>query len=576
MNHPHTRLRRAIAGVAATASLTLVLAACSGGSSDDASTDATGGGEGETSEGGGDAGGDTTLVAYTGQAGDYQINFNPYSPSNIGGRGTIYEPLFFYNKARIQDPVPLLGTEFSWNEDGTVLTVKLRDDATWSDGEAFTAADVKFTFDMLTATPAINGMGYDGTTEAVSDTEVTFTFDSPAFVKAPDVLSQYIVPEHIWADIDPTEDVIEQPIGTGAYLLSDYKPQAFTLSANPDYWGGEPDLKGVRYLSLSGNQAGADALAAGTIDWQTGPVPDMQNVEENYPGYTAVTAHQNQVVLASCSDAAQGCVGAQTDPALRQALYWALNRDQINSLAFQGTAAEISPTFALVPSQEKWISSTITDPVASQQPNVAKATEILEAAGYEKGGDGIYAKDGQRAAMTIEVVTGWTDYITAIDLVTAQAKEAGIEITSTQSSWNEWTDKKQRGNFELAIDSLWQGPAPDPYYVYQYFFTEGAPVGENAGNAFSRFSSTEVQGAIEGLQSLDFDDSAREALFTTIQDIIVEDMPYVPVATGGTTSEWNIERFSGWPTEDDMYAFPAIWSALDAAEIFKQLTPTGA
>ncbi|WP_235866077.1 ABC transporter substrate-binding protein [Serinibacter arcticus] len=551
------------AGIAGAAALALVLTACGGGTS--------GSGEGD---GGGGASADTTLVAYTGQAGDYQINFNPYSPSNIGGRGTIYEPLYFFNKARTQDPVPLLGTDYEWNEDGTVLTVTLRDDVTFSDGEPFTAEDVVFTFDMLKNTPAINNMGYDGVTEAVDDTTVTFTFDEPSYVQAPDLLGQYIVPAHLWADVNPTEDVVEAPVGTGAFVYNDFKPQAFTFTANPDYWDGEPELKQIRWLSLSGNQAGADALASGSIDWQTGPVPDIQNVSENYPGYDAVTANQNQMVLATCSSAEQGCTGAQVDPAVRQALYLAINRDQLNSLAFQGTASEMSPTFALVPSQEQWISSTISDPVSPTGADPDGAGAVLEAAGYAKGSDGIYAKDGQRVALNVEVVTGWTDYITAIDAITSQARDAGIEIVQTQSSWNEWTDKKQNGNFELVIDSLGQGPAPDPYYPYQYYFTTATPVGESSGNAFSRYSDPEVDAAVEELQALDFDDPAREALFATIQESIVADMPYIPVMTGGTTSQWNVGKFTGWPTEDDLYAFPAVWSALDAAEIYKALAPT--
>src|SRR5688500_8184847 len=48
-------------------------------------------------------GADATLVAYTGQSSDYQVNFNPYT-SNIGGIGTIFEPLFFFNVLRTEPP----------------------------------------------------------------------------------------------------------------------------------------------------------------------------------------------------------------------------------------------------------------------------------------------------------------------------------------------------------------------------------------------------------------------------------------------------------------------------------------
>src|SRR3954469_17630723 len=87
----------------------------------------------------------STLVAYTGQSGDYQINFNPWSPSNIGGVGTIYESLFFITNVNTKDPKPLLGKSYEWNDDGTQLTITLRDGATWSDGEPFTSKDVVFT-----------------------------------------------------------------------------------------------------------------------------------------------------------------------------------------------------------------------------------------------------------------------------------------------------------------------------------------------------------------------------------------------------------------------------------------------
>ncbi|KAA9090039.1 ABC transporter substrate-binding protein [Microbacterium radiodurans] len=548
---------RLLLGLTAATALAVSLAACApGGDSGATASDAD------------------TLITVGGQ-GDMQINFNPFSPSSIGGVGTIYEPLFFINKVGDAEPEPLLGVDQSWNEDGTVYTVTVRDDVTWSDGEPFTAADVAFTFSMLKDNPSINNIGFDGEVAADGDS-VAFTFDSPSYVKGPDILNTVIVPEHLWADVSPTEFLDEQPVGTGAFELADFKPQAFTLAANPDYWGGEPELKAIRYISLSGNQAQADALAAGTIDWQTSPVPDIQNVPDRYPGYVNVTANQNQTVLASCASAEMGCSGPQTDPAVRQALSLAINRDQVNALAFQNTSTDISPTFVLLANQEQWISPSVVDPVVPTTPQADQARALLEGAGWALGGDGIYAKDGERLSLGVEVVTGWTDYITTIDTIAAQAREAGIEVVPVQSSWNEWTDKKQRGNFELAIDSLAQGPAPDPYYVYNNFFATTVPVGESSGNNFSRYADPDVSAAVEALQALAFDDTAaREPLMATIQDRIVADLPYIPVLTAGTSSQWNVAKFDGWPTDDDLYAFPAVWSRLDSAEVFKKLSPTG-
>ncbi|HXH36498.1 MAG TPA: ABC transporter substrate-binding protein [Plantibacter sp.] len=520
-----------------------------------------------------------TLVAYTGQSGDYQINFNPYSPSSIGGIGTIYESLFFVTNVNTEAYKPLLGTEYSWSDDGTQLSVTLRDDVKWSDGEAFSAKDVAFTFNQLLDTPSINNGGFDGAVEATDDTHIVFTWDYAAFVSGPTLLGRTpIVPEHIWKDVDPTTNVMEKPVGTGPYTLGNFKAQAFTLVSNPDYWDGEPAVKAVRYLSLSGNTAGADALAAGSIDWQTGPVPDLENVSTTYPGYDAITIPQNQMALLTCSSAALGCVGPQTDPAVRQAIYYALNRDQVNSLAFQNTASEMSPTFALTTTQKDLISPAVAEPIAPSTPDEAKASALLEGAGWAKDSDGVYAKDGEKLSLTVEVVTGWTDYITAIDTMAQQLKAVGIDLKVSQSSWNEWTDKKGKGNYQLAIDSLGQGAASDPFYLYDKYFNTAftAAVGEVAPQNVARFSDPEVDAALAVLKSTNpTDTAARQAQFDIIQAKIVADMPYIPIMTGGTTSEFHSEKFTGWPTLDDLYAFPAIWASPDNAEIFKSLKPTG-
>ncbi|MFV2119471.1 ABC transporter substrate-binding protein [Streptomyces sp. Act-28] len=550
----HRRARTVVVGAMAAA----LLAGCSGS--------------------GGSSSGSDTLVVFTGQAGDYQRNYNPYSPTRIDGPGTLFEGLFFYNLTKRAEPEPLLGTEYAWNEDGTELSVTLREGVKWSDGEEFTADDVVFTLDMITKYPTMNETGYEGKATAVDDTHVKISFDEPAFMEGPQILGKiWIVPEHVWSRIeDPSKDRVQNPVGTGPYLVDDFKPQAFTLKANPGYWGGEPKVKKVRYLSLSGNQAGADALAAGKIDWQTGPVPDLANVEKNYPGYRSVTVPMNQTALFTCSNSALGCKGPQTDPAVRKAIYHALDRRQINSLAFQNTSSEISPGFALPGRDDRIISGRLKDRLAPMDPDLSESDRLLREAGWSKGPDGIYAKGGTKLELTVKVVSGWTDYITAVDTMTQQLKKAGIKITAQQLSWNEWSDARGQGEYELLIDALTPGPAPDPYYLYSYFFSSAttAPVGEAANPNFSRFKDAAVDEALRRLKAIEPDDTAaRQRQYDVIQARLEEVMPYIPVLTGGTTSEYHADKFSGWPTREDLYAFPAVWSRPDHAQVFKNLKP---
>ncbi|MGM1061615.1 ABC transporter substrate-binding protein [Saccharothrix sp. Mg75] len=553
-----SRARAAAAGLAAVA----LLATACGGS--DAANDAD----------------KDTLVVYTGQSGDWQVNFNPFSPTMLEGPGTIFEPLFFFNNIRDVEPRPRLGKSFTWNEDGTKLDVVLRDDAKWTDGEKFTAADVVFTLDMVKKNAAMNGTGYKGTATAVDDANVTITFDEPSFLEGPQVLGRiWMVPEHRWKDLaTPATDVVKEPVGTGPFQLEDFKAQAFTLKANPSYYEGEPALKKVRYLALSGNQSGEAALRQGQIDWQTGPVPDIANVEKNYPGYKAITVPMNQTALFTCSNAALGCQGPQTDVAVRKAIYYAINRTQVNQLAFENTSSEISPGAALVERDKDVVSAKLREKTAPMQPDAAKATSLLEGAGYAKGADGIFAKDGEPLAMTLKVVAGWTDYITAVDTMTQQLQQVGIKITAQQVSWNEWSDARGRGQFELLIDALHQGPAPDPYYNASYFFSTAttAEVGEVANPNFSRFANPAVDAALTALKGIDPKDAAaRQPHFDTIQTEIEAAIPYIPVLTGGTTSEFNAKKFTGWPTRDDLYSFPAVWARPEHSEIFLKLKPAG-
>ncbi|PSL58515.1 peptide/nickel transport system substrate-binding protein [Saccharothrix carnea] len=553
-----SRARMAAAGLAAVA---MLATACGGSSA------------------GGDANKDT-LIVYTGQSGDWQLNFNPFSPTMLEGPGTIFEPLFFFNNIRDVEPRPRLGKSFEWNADGTQLDIELRDDAKWTDGQKFTAKDVVFTLDMVAKNATMNSTGYKGVATAVDDTHVTIKFTEPSFMEGPQVLGRiWMVPEHKWKDIaTPGTDVVKEPVGTGPFMLEEFKAQAFTLKANPDYHSGEPALKKVRYLALSGNQSGEAALRAGQIDWQTGPVPDIANVEKNYPGYKAITIPMNQVALFTCSNADLGCQGPQTDVAVRKAIYYAINRTQINSLAFENTASEVSPGAALLERDKDQISSKLTEKTAPMQPDTAKATQLLEAAGYTKGGDGIYAKDGKPLAMTLKVVAGWTDYITAVDTMSQQLQQAGIKVTAQQVSWNEWSDARGRGQFELLIDSLHQGPAPDPFYNASYFFSTAttAKVGEVANPNFSRFSNPQVDAALAALKGVDpEDDAARQPYFDTIQTEIEKSIPYIPVLTGGTTSEFNAKKFTGWPTKEDLYSFPAVWARPEHSEIYLKLKPAG-
>src|SRR5205823_6246767 len=108
--------------------------------------------------------------------------------------------------------------------------------------------------------------------------------------------------------------------------------------------------------------------------------------------------------------------------AVRQAIYWAINRDQLNKMAGGGFAATGSPTMLLPERDQKWIADQANLKVPGGA-DVAKANQILDQAGWAKGADGIRSKAGQRLSLTIQTVAGWSDYISLNDSMTQELKE---------------------------------------------------------------------------------------------------------------------------------------------------------
>ncbi|MDR1077220.1 MAG: ABC transporter substrate-binding protein, partial [Propionibacteriaceae bacterium] len=248
--------RRSVVSLALVAALTLTLGACGG-----------------ADDGGGDTPASSTSVSiFTGQVGDFTApNFNPFNTTGSflqPTQGVIYEALFYYNIARADQPRPVLGTAFEWNEDGTTLTIELRPGVKFSDGSAMTADDVVFSLDLVSHNPALNTSGQVWQTDKLDADRVILTFPKPAFTLEAQILGREpIVPQAIWRDIaDPTAGTNDNPVGTGPYMFSEYTPQAIILQKNPNYWGTgaeAPAIEYVRYISLANADAATTALQQG-------------------------------------------------------------------------------------------------------------------------------------------------------------------------------------------------------------------------------------------------------------------------------------------------------------------------
>src|SRR6516225_1386088 len=157
----------------------------------------------------------------------------------------------------LQSIVPDLATGWSWNEDGTELTLPLREGVTWHDGKPFTAKDVQCTWDLLTGTSSeklrINPRkAWYGNLERVttnSDYEIVFHLKrpQPSFLMLLASGFSAIYPCHV-----APSQMRQHPIGTGPFKFVEFEPnQSIRVTRNPNYWKPDrPYLDGVDYTII--------------------------------------------------------------------------------------------------------------------------------------------------------------------------------------------------------------------------------------------------------------------------------------------------------------------------------------
>ena len=539
---------------------TLVLTGCTDkGSSGNA---------GESNSGSGDSGKAKPLVIGLSPAGQWQENFNPFSTTAMGGtNGLIFQPLYYL------DPIsgkgnPMLATEYEWTNDNKTLVATLRDNVKWSDGEAFTADDVLFTFDLLKKDPAADTSGIwkeITSVEKQGDNKVAFNFNQPNVPFESYILGVCIVPQHIWKDLgDPSKAKItkDKAIGTGPYLLDSFTPQLYKMKANPDFYDGEYAVKELQFPVYSGNDSEQLALSKGELDWAGIFIPDADKVyvsadkEHNkywFPPSNNVTLYPNL-----------------TNPLLkdvnvRKAISLAIDRQKLSDQAASGYDPLSNATGLILPRDEKWVDPNLSEDDIALSYDQDQAVKTLEDAGYKKGSDGIFVSpEGKKLSFTLQTVSGWTDWATMAQLISQELKAVGIDVKVQQPDQAAYTTNVTGGNYELAIS--WTNSGPDPFKQYQDMLNS------HGGWNLEKWNDPKTDEALKTFQGTSDEAKQKEAI-NYIQNVMVEQMPVIPLVNGPVWYEYRTENYTGWPTEDDPYANPAPFNWPAPAIVLSKLQP---
>ncbi|WP_442278473.1 ABC transporter substrate-binding protein [Terrabacter sp. 2YAF2] len=486
------------------------------------------------------------------------VNYNPNSPKPLTGTW-LYEPLIVRNNLTCEE-TPWLATKSTW-EGGTKLTLDIRQGVKWSDGQAFTAKDVAFTFNLMKQYPAFDkaGVWTDSfgapakSVTAVGD-QVVFEFTGNAAAKYDGIIGTKMLPEHVYSKVgDPTKFVDKTPVSTGPFKVASYNGRQLVLERRPDYW--QADKVKVKKIVLEGQYDAAQAalkLRSGQLDAYWGEIPnpkktfvdaDPKNNHFYYApnGMTVLTGNDEKPPF--------------NDVKFREAISYAMNKQDMSVKATYGVMKPASQTGLKLPSMASLLPANYGGEDTVMPFDLGKANSLLDAAGYKKGADGKRTMpDGSPLAVNFSVQAGFIDYQAIADVVVKGLNDAGVTAKVTASAPDSVDGQKKSGDFQLMLEYLHGGCELSKNIGAKLSSTQ-IPTKTDIFPNVERFKDPAVDAAVAKLAS-DTDKESQKADLAPLVETMMTKYPVTALLYAPARIIYRSDKAVGWPSEQDPYANP--------------------
>ncbi len=444
-------------------------------------------------------------------------------------------------------PQPWLATGSTLSEDGLTLTLELRDDVTWHDGEPFTAEDVKFTFDYFKEyeqsrfTRALRPV-VETAIEGDSTVVITLAAPTPSFLLGT-LADVPILPQHVWAEVDnPVEHVFEggTNIGTGPYKLVEYVPdQFYRFAAHEEYFAGMPSVKDLVLVKFADDTGALAAMRSGEVDSLVRPVAPEQI--ELLAAQPDLVVQQGPLYTTQMID-----YDMQRAPfdrlEVRQAMSLAIDRQDLVDTIYLGAGTVGNPG---------WIhpASPVYNAEVQAVYDPAQAQQLLDDAGIvDSDGDGVREVDG--APLSFEFLVNGSDSLRLrlAELVSQMLAEVGIQANVAaveQTTWEEavWPgfDVSAGRNYEMA---MWGWSAPVQADVVRFSTLVHSDPAIGSLN-LTGYVSEEADALAEAI-SVEVDDAARAELIQELQAVVARDLPFILLLYPDGAYAYNASVYDGW------------------------------
>ncbi|HUQ02944.1 MAG TPA: ABC transporter substrate-binding protein [Kofleriaceae bacterium] len=524
-------------------------------------------------------GADAPLSISIEQQSTWVRNFNPLLPpgrSRWPTRAGVYEPLEIYN-AMTGQFTPWLATEHAWSDDLLKLTFTIRAGVRWSDGAPFSADDVAFTFSLLRDHAALDlayVWGFVEDVRAIDPLTVEVSFKRPYVPGLADLAHQPIVPRHVWQRVaDPVTYSNPNPVGTGPFTeVLAFRDQVYELGKNPHYWQpGRPKVRSLRFLAYPSNDQANLALVEGDVDWAGNFVPAVDRTfvardPEHHHAWSPLVG--NMVLLwANTTRAPLG------DERVRKALSMAIDRERLVEVAMYGMTRPADAS-GLTDAYRLW-----KDADAGRAPwmalDRAAAERLLDEAGCRRGAGGVRRDPaGNALAFDIEVVSGWSDWVRAAQLIARDLQAIGVDAHLRVYDFGAWMSRLQEGTFALSVGYSLDGPTPFQFYRWTMASRTVKPVGKLAPGNWHRFGDAEADRLLDAFERAATPEAQR-AIGVSLQRRFAEVAPAIPLFPNPMWGEFSTARFVGFPDASKPFARLSPHAEPDMLLVLTAVEPRG-
>jgi peptide/nickel transport system substrate-binding protein len=461
--------------------------------------------------------------------------------------------------------VPRLADLWEVSEDGKTWTIKFAEGITFSDGEPFNAHTAVEFIDWFTTTGDLMYWFaealYVDSYEAVDDLTLRYTMTEP-ILSSPDYTFQwwYFLPPHIWGEMGEDELYTYNdypPIGTGPYVVTEHEPGSYLIyDAREDYYRGKPPIDRIVVQFYANIDALLNAFLAGEIDMTFDEMPPET--------YEALIAAPNAVVqerppggvhfLVFNMHASGNKHPAVEDPILREAIDYAIDKQQLLDVALLGHGVLCPTNWACGPNYEDQL-----HPDLEVTPfDLAYANQLLDEAGYaDTDGDGIReTADGQPLEFRYYFESEQPAPLAMNDYIKGWLAEIGISIIPEAFDWATWNDYVlNERDFDLAL--AYNLMDIDAAAIDYEFSCWTADAGTSAYND-PGYCNEELDELLFEYWLGSDKEAAYEALWK-VQELIYNDRPLIFIAGQNMIQAYNSEKFT-FPDEFPCDISVGLWS----------------